>query len=298
MDELHDRGLDGGDGFDSAADVSAQADRPGRPVDESGQENWTEDAEPLTRGEYADQIRQGPAIGEGDRHDENDSPERAVAEDNQEQEELPEPRTRQEVAEEVGRAEAVPDRDQAEDAELDARLAEEDKLPEPRTRQEVAEAARSGTDPLTRDAALSGNSAAETAENPSPDPDQHEQHGHDQGDNPYARVTVVQADVGDRTFGDTTPVGIGLKPTGDQLMKMENEEVSNPEKLRRKFLEGIDDLNDVARENASLGHDLLMRHHPPTGHAVTEVAHPLPEAPHEGGPAPDIATAGLVAAYC
>lgn len=105
----------------------------------------------------------------------------------------------------------------------------------------------------------------------------------------------MQADAADRTVGDTTPTGIGLKPTGSELVRMENEEASKPEKLRSKFLEGIDDINDAARENASLGHDLLTRHHPPAGHAVTEVPHPAPEASHEGGAAPDITSAGLVA---
>lgn len=300
MSELYSQGASSADGHDSA-DVGAETERPSRPVDENGQESWAEDAEPLTRGEYADQIRQQLAAREhdsvtGPRRGPEQSNGRADAEDGQQQEDLPEPRTRQEVAEEARSPDAIRGRDHAgnADAGLDASSAEGDQLPEPRTRQEVAEEARSGVGPLTSDVTtLPGYPAKSTAENPPSELDQHAPHGQDQRDDPHSDFTVVQADTADRTVGDTTPTGIGRKPTGDELMKMENEEASKPEKLRRKLLEGIDDLNDVARENASLGHDLLTRHHPPAGHAVTEVPHPLPEMA-DGGPAPDITSAGLV----
>jgi hypothetical protein len=236
---------------------------------------------------------------------------------------LSEPRTRQQAARDTAvgshtpeSADAAGSRDtpaSGRDPDIEAILHENDHHSEARTRQQAArednasshattgkdgagvtdQQPRPGPDPLTHDA-LPEHQAENTAENPAPKPDAREQHGQDQGDRPYT-LTVLHADAADRTLGDTTPTGIGLKPTGEQIMKMENEDASKPEKLRRKFLEGIDDINDAARDNASLGHDLLTRHHPPAGHAMTEVPHPLPEAPHEGGPAPDITSAGLVA---
>lgn len=300
MSELHSQGAGSAGGHDSA-DVGSETERPSRPVNQNGQESWAEDAEPLTRGEYADQVRQQLAARE---HDSVTGPSqgleqsngRADAEDGQEQEDLPEPRTRQEVGGEARSPDAIHGRDHADnvDAGLDTSSAAEVQLPESRTRQEVAEEARSGVGPLTSDATtLPDHPAKSTAENPPSELEQHAPCGQVQGDDPPSGFTVVQADAADRTLGDTTPTGIGLKPTGDQLMKMENEEASKPEQLRRKFLEGIDDLNDSARENASLGHDLLTRHHPPAGHAVTEVPHPLPEM-SDGGLAPDITSAGLV----
>ena len=142
MSDQFDQGVDGGDGHDTPADASAETDSALGPVDENGQENWAEDAEPLTRGEYADQVRQGLTAGETDNtdrdYDHDGADGQGLAGDGQEQEELPEPRARQEVAEEARRTDtAVPDHDQATwaDADLDASSAEEDQLPEPRTRQ-------------------------------------------------------------------------------------------------------------------------------------------------------------------
>jgi hypothetical protein len=156
--------------------------------------------------------------------------------------------------------------------------------------------ARSDRDPLTpgKEETQAQAEPEHSPEQPTqkPDPDQN-----GDGDRPDSdsHITVVKVSAADRTLDDTTPTGIGLKPTGEQLLKIENEELSKPERLRRKLLEGIDDINDAARDNASLGHDLLTRHQQPSGHAMTEVPHPLPDVSHEGGAAPDITSAGLVA---
>ena len=273
MDDLNSGRLDSGDGHDSAGDARAENDRRLRPVDDKGQETWAENAEALTRGEYADRMRQGPAVEEtgptadADR-DRDDMHVPATAEDDQVRKELPEPRTRQEVAADAERGvQADADRNHVADH---GRTAADDTLPEPRTRQEVREEARSDRDPLT----------------PSKEEAQAQADSH---------ITVVKVSAAERTLDDTTPTGIGLKPTGEQLLKIENEELSKPERLRRKLLEGIDDINDAARDNASLGHDLLTRHLQPSGRAMTEVPHPLPDASYEGGAAPDITSAGLVA---
>jgi hypothetical protein len=299
MDELRGAGMASGDSNDSAPDATSETDSHLRPVDDSGHETWAEDAEPLTRGEYADQMRQGPAIEETGaasdaNRDQDDARPQATAEDQRAQEELPEPRTRQEVADEADRVQpSSPDRGQAVD--LDTRIADEDKLPEPRTRQEVGDETRSSAEPLTE-----GN--ADVRPELAPEQTTHQSEldhlrtgSQSEIGDTYSPFTVVKVEAADRTFDDTAPTGIGLKPTGEQLLKIENEEISKPEKLRRKLLEGIDDINDAARDNASLGHDLLTRHQQPSGHAMTEVPHPLPDGSHEGGAAPDITSAGLVA---
>src|ERR1700678_1182870 len=101
MDELYGQGIDASDPG-TAADTGNETDQVRRPPDEASTGNWQENEEPLTRGEYADMMRQGPAVEQDDADDTGsggDAFRQAIAEDDQEQEELPEPRTRQEVAE-------------------------------------------------------------------------------------------------------------------------------------------------------------------------------------------------------
>ena len=58
-------------------------------------------------------------------------------------------------------------------------------------------------------------------------------------DGPYRRLSVVQAD---RTIGDTTPSGIGLKPTGEQLRDMESDKLSRADRFRKEFYRKADDI--------------------------------------------------------
>jgi hypothetical protein len=124
------------------------------------------------------------------------------------------------------------------DASIEAILHEDDHLPDPRTRQQAAqEDADVGSSPANQD----GAPGASGDQQPGPGPERPEGEGHDQ------RVSVVQLEPEDRTFGDTTPSGIGLKPTGEQLKQMEND---NPAERRinrfiDKAVEEADDVHDA-----------------------------------------------------
>ena len=106
---------------------------------------------------------------------------------------------------------------------------------------------------------------------------------------PTGRFSVVEAD---RTLGDTTPTGIGLKPGGEQLRDMESDKLSRAARFRREFYREAQDIQDVSEKNAN-ELSALLGPHPPAGHAET-VALPALEAtsppPADAG---SIATAGL-----
>jgi hypothetical protein len=267
MNELYGRGMEGGgDGRDSAADVTSETDRSLRPVDENGHENWGEDAEQLTRGEYADLMRQGPA------------------------------------AERTGTATATDENHEQDDAVHLQAIAEDDRardgLPEPRTRQEVADEARSGADPFTAD-----ESGAQVADPPVGLPDkeaehtgvdQRERHDQDGSVEEYARVIVVKTGPADRTLGDVTPSGIGLKPSGEQLVEMEDDSKSRLEKLRSAIYERSDDITDAGKEYGGTLAELFER---PPSDTHAEVPGKLPEIPHHPVQAIDggqVATAAFV----
>jgi len=288
MSELY--GSSAADGDDpappDASHETNEADKHRETPDSHDTGRPGEDEEPLSRGEYADMMHEQAAAEEhdsdhrdGDGHDDQEDPAALEASDRAE---LAEPRTRQEVTEEADRADqTAPDHDQADDADLDATVAEEDRLPEPRTRQEVADEAWSGNEPLARDAALPEHSAG-NAEKPPPLPD--EQHDQDQRDNSYARLTIIRADAVDRTLADTTPTGIGLKPTGDQLLGIESDDVTRnrTDRLIGRLVEGADDLRDGVGESASA---IEADIHAPTGSGHMDAyqgqpvreEHPMPE---------------------
>jgi hypothetical protein len=119
------------------------------------------------------------------------------------------------------------------------------------------------------------------------------------GEDPYAQVSVVKLEPADRTLGDTTPTGIGLKPTGDQLMRMEGDGQSALERLRRNIYDRADDINDSGDE---YGDDLGKLFQRPPTESHTEVAgNPPATADHQdhvidGGHVANAAfVAGLVA---
>jgi hypothetical protein len=72
--------------------------------------------------------------------------------------------------------------------------------------------------------------------------------GRDQGIN-------IVGDKPDRSPGDTSD----LPPSGEQLLHMEKEEASRPEKLRNKFLEEVGDATDSAKSVAQTTQDVLER---------------------------------------
>ena len=66
---------------------------------------------------------------------------------------------------------------------------------------------------------------------------------------------AVVGDKPDRSAGVTS----GLPPTGEQLLHMEKDGASRPEKLRSKFLEEIGDATDSAKSVAQTTQDVLER---------------------------------------
>jgi hypothetical protein len=115
-----------------------------------------------------------------------------------------------------------------------------------------------------------------------------------ENDNPYLRLTIVQATPADRTLGDTTPTGIGLKPTGEQLSRMEDDSRSPLEKLRSQIYDRADDISDSADEyGGTLGK--LFEHPPTETHTeVPSTPHDAPSHQEQGVDGGHLATAGLV----
>jgi hypothetical protein len=96
----------------------------------------------------------------------------------------------------------------------------------------------------------------------------------------HSWLSVTEAD---RTVGDTTPTGIGLKPTGEQLRDMESDNPSRShlDRLLDRALDRADDIHDAAGENAeaitAFRHpdSALPAHQAYTGHAGRD--HPQPQ---------------------
>jgi hypothetical protein len=305
MAELDDQGAASADGHDSAADAGSQTDTSPRPVDENGQENWAEDAEPLTRDEYAEQERQSETTTAHDStadHDHDDTHDPAATDDGQEQEELPETRTRQEVASEASRAGTdTRDHDQPADTAIDAGTAEEDNLPEPRTRQEVAEEARSGADPLAHSSSDAQQHERDTGDWPSQEERArlHETYldwrdeiatGPEQGTRWEQGANVV-GDKPDKSPGDRSD----LPPTGEELLDMDSDKLSRAEQFRREFYKEAGDVVDAVEKEGGMVIDLTER--PPTGSHTEVPSHqpavslPADHATESG----QVALAGLVA---
>src|SRR5206468_3685911 len=158
-------------------------------------------------------------------------------------------------------------------------------LAEPRSRREVADEAHARTvrsmegpppdgrgtvaqtpaDRQDRDARAARHVAAgqpDTAGRSGGATRQEHADGHDRGDH---RFCVVQAD---RTIGDTTPAGIGLKPSGEQLRDMESDKLSRRARFRKEFYREADGIQDVS-ENTANDVTALLGRHPPTGHPET-----------------------------
>jgi hypothetical protein len=88
-------------------------------------------------------------------------------------------------------------------------------------------------------------------------------------------------------------------PSGDDLVKMEDEEASRAERARKAFWEDAGDAHDAVDKAGSALHDLWSGHKP-EGHAVTSTAPEIAPAPHEGidggHAATGIMAAGIVVA--
>ena len=112
---------------------------------------------------------------------------------------------------------------------------------------------------------------------------------------PRADFSWVSLTDADRTLGDTSPTGIGLKPTGEQLLETDSKK-SRAEAFRSEFYkpETIQDFREESEDKADRVQQLFER--PPTSsHADVPVNHPyitMPEAEHVS--ANDLAMTGLV----
>ncbi len=97
-----------------------------------------------------------------------------------------------------------------------------------------------------------------------------------------SRLSVAEAD---RTVGDTTPTGIGLKPTGEQLRDMESDNPSRSrlDRMLDRALDRADDIHDSAGETAeaitAFRHPdpALSAHQAYAGHVTHD--HPQPQGP-------------------
>jgi hypothetical protein len=80
------------------------------------------------------------------------------------------------------------------------------------------------------------------------------------------RGTNVVGDKPDKSPGDTSD----LPPTGGELLKMGEDKEPRPERLRDKFFDKLDDINDATKEQGETLRKLMDRP-PPTGHPEVAV---------------------------
>jgi hypothetical protein len=238
--------------------------------DENASDDAGSDAQEMTREEYADDVRQGPSAetGEADRDEE------------------PEPagdrHDKSQVADEAAWDDPATEaqgmtRDDYADSMRQEPAAEAD---EPETSQPAE------TDRLDRD-----ETEPPAAEQDRPEPEQDSARGED----PYAHLSVVRLEPVDRTLGDTSPTGIGLKPTGEQLGEMDGDKLTRGDRFRKNFYRKADDIQDATEKNAD-AFKVFLGEHRPTGHDEALAHQPVFDAPQPPPlDAANIATAGLVA---
>jgi hypothetical protein len=183
------------------------------------------------------------------------------------------------------------------DADIEDFLAAEERLPESRTRQEAAAATwgdTSSSQDYAPDTGTSNASPGQPDDGPGSPPRSDEDVG-----GPIERQVAVQATDGtdvpvtvaylsaeDRTIGDTTPTGVGRKPTGEEIFDIEGDESGEGllDRLLNKATEGADDLHDAVGNAAETVHDLRLPGPAPGGGHVHEV-HPVQEPAPPAGPA-------------
>jgi hypothetical protein len=189
------------------------------------------------------------------------------------------------------------------DADIDAILAAEDQLPEPRTRQEAAAATwddtnssqddgldtrTDGSRPSQPDAVTEPPARNNEGENGTPGPAEGRVDGHAQNSTDVP-VTIEYLPPEARTVGDTTPTGIGRKPTGAEILDMEGDDRSES-RLDRLFDEMVKEADDVSDGSGAIGEAIVIddRSAPgPSGHsqpyhATTRTAPDHPVTPDPG----------------
>ena len=245
-----------------------------------------------------------PAVGFGDSVADYDGDLDALL---AQEENLPEPRTRQEA-----RADTWGD---SNGLDQDARTSREpgtskDNLPETRVEQESPDEARPGTGPQADTASEATVASAESLSHPAHDeaaddassPDQtrvvvHDQYGHDWP------LTVVHLDPEDRTLGEGRMSGIGLKPTGEQLLEMEGDDPSESRTNRffGKAFELMDDVHDATSHIAEaiqedLPHGSAQQPSSHTSYVVHDQPTPPPDAPGAGDMIANLTVLGVMTA--
>jgi hypothetical protein len=85
---------------------------------------------------------------------------------------------------------------------------------------------------------------------------------------PYS---VVELKPADRTVGDTSPTGIGRKPSGEELLTMQGTKRSRLDALRREAEkeDSVEGLHDEVEQDGKTLQGILQR--PPEGHAIQGV---------------------------
>jgi hypothetical protein len=232
------------------------------------------------------------------------------------EDQLPEPRTRQEAAAATWDDTTQPGDDDPGslageyDGDVTAFLAAEEQLPEPRTRQEAAAAtwddtstsqatkpdtSTDSTGPSQPDASTEPPARHE-GEDGTPDPYEHQAavHTTNGADVP---VTVEYLPPEARTVGDTTPTGIGRKPTGEEFLDMESDDLAGRglDRFLGEMTEDANDLHDAFGTITETVHDLrLPGPAPGSGHAYE--GHPVhePMPPAEPGFSDLVGSAALV----
>ena len=223
-----------------------------------------------------------------------------------EEQQLPEPKTRQEAAAATWDDSTQPGDDDPGsfsgdpaseyDGDVAALLAAEEQLPEPRTRQEAAAATwddTSSSQDTALDTGTDGTGPSQPdggKETPAPDDqaedgtlDPHERqaavHATD------APVTVEYLPPEARTVGDTTPTGIGRKPTGAEIFDMEGDDPgeSRLDRLFKEVTDDADDARDAATNIAETLHDLRLPG-PALGGGHVHEGHPVNDPPSSAGP--------------
>jgi hypothetical protein len=242
------------------------AERPARPQDGTDNTRSQRRAETLTRDEYADTVR-----ADGSPMQRDNRP---------------------------GSGESAETEPPAESRRQAGQVADHDRA-EPRDRETYADDIRAG-----RSTAEHQDEAA----GPSAGPADHEQHdqamydsgrGADEpGDTPSPRFSVVEAD---RTLGDTTPTGIGLKPTGDQLLGMDGDKPphSRLDRFIDRAFEDADDLHDGVGDMGEAIENLrsapAASGHSPSRDAYTVAVHDRPPPPPGPGVSDVIGSVAITA---
>jgi hypothetical protein len=246
-----------------------------------------------------------------------------------EEQHLPEPRTRQEAAAATWDDATQPGSDDPGsfsgdpaseyDGDVAALLAAEEQLPEPGTRQEAAAHTWDDTN-SSQDDGLDTHTDSTSPSQPDTvtEPPARNNEGEDGMSGPTEGQVADQAQGGTdvpvtvaylppeaRSVGDTTPTGIGRKPTGAEIRDMEGGDRTES-RLDRLFDEMVKEADDVSDGSGAIGEAIVIdeRSAPgPSGHsrpyhATTSTApdHPVPPDPGASDAISSMTIIGVAAA--